>query len=176
MNNGSTALKIMEVASELIQTHGFHAFSYRDLSDRVGIKTSSIHYHFPTKLDLAKAVIHHYHQAFLDKLDEFSKEETAKKMLQAYTDLFAETFRQGKRICLCVSLASDLNGLPEEIRNEISIFVDAHEIWLASVLKQGIDEGGFRKLENPRQAARNIFYAMEGAMLVARASSVFFPN
>ncbi len=172
MNNISTALKIVGVASELIQTHGYHAFSYRDLSERVGIKTSSIHYHFPTKADLAKAVIEHCYHVFLQKLDVFALETSASKMMQAYANSFAETFRQGGRICPCASLASDLNGLPDEVRVEMSRFVDAHEKWLVSVLQQGIDEGEFREIGNLEQAARNIFYTLEGAMLIARTSSV----
>lgn len=172
MNHGPTAFKIMEVASELIQTHGYHAFSYRDLSDRVGIKTSSIHYHFPTKTDLAKAVIHHCYEVFLEKLDTFGQEDSATKMLRAYADSFADTFRQGRRICPCASLASDLNGLPDEVRAEMRLFVDAHERWLSAVLQRGVDDGEFRRLDDVGQSARNIFYALEGALLIARTSSV----
>ncbi|MFQ5587784.1 MAG: TetR/AcrR family transcriptional regulator [Nitrospiria bacterium] len=172
MDNGSTAFKIMGVASELIQTHGYHAFSYRDLSERVGIKTSSIHYHFPTKVDLAKAVIQHCYQVFLKKLNAFGEEDSAANMLRAYAGSFIETFRQGKRICPCASLASDLNGLPDEVRVEMRLFVDAHEKWLSAVLQRGMVHGEFRRLDDVGQTARNIFYTLEGALLIARTSSV----
>ncbi len=36
----------------LIRTRGCNGFSYRDLAEHVGVKTSSIHYYFPGKDDL----------------------------------------------------------------------------------------------------------------------------
>ncbi len=52
--------QIVKVAETLIQTKGYNAFSYRDIAAQVGIKTASIHYHFPTKADLGKAVVKHH--------------------------------------------------------------------------------------------------------------------
>ena len=50
-----TRAELLDTAQELVQTGGFNWFSYRDLADRVGIRTPSIHYHFPTKTDLGVA-------------------------------------------------------------------------------------------------------------------------
>ena len=46
-----TAHKILDVAEHFTQSLGFNAFSYKDIQENVGIKTSSIHYYFPTKTD-----------------------------------------------------------------------------------------------------------------------------
>ncbi|EQD50561.1 transcriptional regulator, TetR family, partial [mine drainage metagenome] len=43
--------KIIDVAQQLVQSRGFNAFSYRDLADRISIRTASIHYYFPKKDD-----------------------------------------------------------------------------------------------------------------------------
>ena len=53
--HNATAGKILDVAEHFMQTRGFNDFSYRDIQNEVGVKTSSIHYYFPTKQDL---VIH----------------------------------------------------------------------------------------------------------------------
>ena len=63
-----TAHKVLDVAEELIQKRGFNAFSFKDLQERVGIKTSSIHYYFPTKQELASALIERYSESFKDQL------------------------------------------------------------------------------------------------------------
>ena len=42
--------QILEVATELVQTRGYSAFSYQDLSDRLGITKASLHHHFPRSL------------------------------------------------------------------------------------------------------------------------------
>ena len=50
----------MEVATELVQTRGYSAFSYQDLSNRLGITKASIHHHFPSKAGLGLAVAEQY--------------------------------------------------------------------------------------------------------------------
>ncbi len=172
MRYSSTASTIMDVAEELIQTQGCNAFSYRDLSKRIGIKTSSIHYHFNTKNDLVKAVTNRYHEAYLEQLDGLKNERSATKKLMTYASLFAKTFRRGRRICLCASLASDLEALPDDICGIISQFIAVQEKWLADLVRQGIETGEFRQVDDIDQAARNIFYTLQGAMLMARASAV----
>ena len=57
-----TADRILDTTERLIQTRGFNAISYQDISDAVGIKKASIHHHFPTKFGLGTAVIERYRQ------------------------------------------------------------------------------------------------------------------
>jgi TetR/AcrR family transcriptional repressor of nem operon len=51
---------IMDAAERRMQQGGFGGFSFREIAADVGIKSSSVHYHFPTKEDLAAAVIHRW--------------------------------------------------------------------------------------------------------------------
>ena len=51
----TTAEDILDRAEALIQTRGYSAFSYQDISDTLGIRKASIHYHFPSKTDLGVA-------------------------------------------------------------------------------------------------------------------------
>ena len=60
----SKADEILEVGQEFIQTVGYDGFSYRDIADRVGIKSASVHYYFPSKSDLALAVARQYRSDF----------------------------------------------------------------------------------------------------------------
>ena len=48
---------IMDAAERRMQLGGFGGFSFRELAADVGVKSSSVHYHFPTKEALAAAVI-----------------------------------------------------------------------------------------------------------------------
>ena len=47
-------------AEKLIRTRGCNGFSYRDLAEHVGVKTSSIHYYFPGKDDLLYEAVEAY--------------------------------------------------------------------------------------------------------------------
>src|SRR5690348_8236737 len=54
-----------------VQAHGYNALSFRNLADEVGIKSASVHYHFPTKGDLAAALARRYTEdgaAYLQQL------------------------------------------------------------------------------------------------------------
>ena len=43
---------IMDAAERRMQAGGFGGFSFREIASDVGIKSSSVHYHFPTKEDV----------------------------------------------------------------------------------------------------------------------------
>ena len=57
-----TVDRILDVVQTLIQTRGFNAISYRDVAEAIGIRKASIHYHFPSKMDLGQAVIARYRE------------------------------------------------------------------------------------------------------------------
>src|SRR5205807_10608770 len=47
---------VMAAARATVQAQGYNALSFRELAKRVGIKSASVHYHFPTKGDLGAAL------------------------------------------------------------------------------------------------------------------------
>src|ERR1700730_10108565 len=51
------AAAIMDAAERRMRKGGFNGFSFREIAVDVGVKSSSVHYHFPTKENLAAAVI-----------------------------------------------------------------------------------------------------------------------
>ena len=53
----STAGRILEAGRQLIMRRGYSGFSYADIADAIDIRKASIHHHFPTKADLAVAVL-----------------------------------------------------------------------------------------------------------------------
>ena len=53
---------ILDVAERRIRAHGYNGFSFREIADEIGIKSASVHYHFPTKADLAAAVAKRYRE------------------------------------------------------------------------------------------------------------------
>ena len=45
------AAAIMDAAERRMRIGGFNGFSFREIAADVGVKSSSVHYHFPTKGD-----------------------------------------------------------------------------------------------------------------------------
>ncbi len=62
-------VSIMEAAERRMQLGGFGGFSFREIAADVGIKSSSVHHHFPTKEKLAAAVIRRWAERTAEAVD-----------------------------------------------------------------------------------------------------------
>ena len=51
-----TAERLMDLAEARIREAGYRGFSFRDLAAEIGIKSASVHHHFPTKAGMAGCV------------------------------------------------------------------------------------------------------------------------
>jgi TetR/AcrR family transcriptional repressor of nem operon len=167
-DDSDTATRILDSAEGLVQVRGFNGFSYADVAAELAVTKASLHYHFPGKAELGRALIARYASRFdaaLEQIDAEIGEAPAK--LSAYARLYADVLR-GRRMCLCGMLAAEYQTLPEPMRAAVIAFFDENETWVERVLAQGRDEGTLRFAGDPREASRLIVSALEGAMLVAR--------
>lgn len=165
---GDTRGRLLDEAQDLAQSIGLNAFSYRDLSERLGIKTASIHYHFPKKEDLSFALIERYRERFSAIRDELDKEsDDPKKQLKLYVDVCLGVMEDGLRICLCGMFATDFLTLPDKTRNEVKQFILENESWLETVLKRGKRLKQFDFNGSARSMARSIFGLLEGVIIVS---------
>ena len=161
--------RLLDAAQDLVQKNGFNAFSYRHLSESVGIKTASIHYHFPSKEDLGEAMARRYRERFNTVLESIEAENSdAVTQIEQYAEQFLKTLRQGGKICLCGMLASDYATLPENARKEVRAFFADNEEWLTRILEQGRKSGAIHFKSEARDVAITFFATLEGAMLDAR--------
>jgi TetR/AcrR family transcriptional regulator, transcriptional repressor for nem operon len=169
VKSNEVAQEILDLAQNLFQERGYNSFSYRDLSKQVGIKTSSIHYYFPTKGDLAKALVVRYREHFRKAFSEIGiQTNDPREKLKVYLQLFIDGFRSCKRVCLCSMLASDFVNLPEGVQKEVKGLFADNEAWIAKVLEEGRDAGVFEFKGSPERMARMIFSALEGSTISAR--------
>lgn len=160
--------EITQVAQELIQTQGYDGFSYRDVAERVGIRSATIHYYFPTKTDLALSVARQYRAEFAEKLTTLEASTHAPiQRLAGFAEIFQNTLEELDRICLCGMLASEANSLTDEVRAETANFFSDQQDWLATVITSGIAEGEIRNTIDPEAFARVFLSALEGAMIMA---------
>jgi TetR/AcrR family transcriptional repressor of nem operon len=165
-----TATRILDVAEALVQRRGFNGFSYADIAAELRITTASLHYHFPGKAELGRAVIARYAQRFGAALQAIRAQHVdPAAQLRAYVDLYAEVLRH-QRLCLCGMLAAEYDTLPDAMREAVVQFFDENERWLGEGLAQGRTAGVVRFEGPPEVAARMILSGLEGAMLVARPS------
>src|ERR1700761_8876691 len=81
----------MAAARLSVQKDGYNALSYRDLAAEVGVKSSSVHYHFPTKAHLAEALVARYSEDF-DKLMVPFADLPFDEAIDTYLQLFKVAF------------------------------------------------------------------------------------
>lgn len=171
----STLDQILGAAGRLVQTRGYHAFSYADISEEVGIRKASIHYYFPSKADLGKALVSRYRKDFGRKVELIALQTLGRdQQLQRYAQVFRDILRgsgpqDAGRICLCGVLAAEWQGLPEGVQEEVQGFFSENEAWLAEVLEAGraSEVLHFQGLASMQAAA--FLAGLEGALLSARA-------
>jgi TetR/AcrR family transcriptional repressor of nem operon len=139
--------QILKVAENLIQIRGYHAFSYRNIAEAVGIKTSSIHYYFPAKADLGKAVVKKHIDSLYDELEQLrsNKHMSYKEKLELFLEtIFSKTYFTERKMCLGGMLASDVLTLPEIIQIEVRLFFNQIEKWLNQLLTEAIEAKEFK--------------------------------
>lgn len=139
----AAARAILDTAEALAQTRGYNGFSYADIAAQLGVTKASLHYHFPSKAELGRALIERYHRAFAAAFDSISA-ETAEpcKKLERYVALY-DAVLQKDRMCLCGMLAAEYATLPEPMQTQLHLFFDANERWLTAVLEERCQVGRF---------------------------------
>ncbi|HEV3106244.1 MAG TPA: TetR/AcrR family transcriptional regulator [Trinickia sp.] len=160
--------QILHHAITLIMLRGYNGFSYRDLSELVGVKTSSIHYYFPSKDDLVLEAVTAYSQDVLGALHAMDASLPADAKLGKYVKLFGRVLGDGDQICLCGMLAADIGSLPDTVGSALRAFFKANEGWLAKVLAQGVRENTLVVNGKPEHAARTLFSALQGSVIASR--------
>ncbi len=151
----------MDQAEAMIRASGYNGFSFRDIAANIGIKSSSVHHHFPTKEDLAIAVASRYSDNFFTALGEpILDHKTTVDSLDHYCAVFENAFVSSGKSCLCATLSNESALLPEKLRECISTFVDANIAWL----EKAISRDPKTISQQHRDQAHLLFSALEGAM------------
>ena len=150
--------EILDAAERRARTGGYNGFSFRDVAADVGVKSASVHYHFPTKEDLGEAVADRY----VDRMREFLGEPgvlSADAALDRVVGIFVEANETDDLMCLCAVFAAESGVLPAIIGTHINRFFSELSRWLAASLAG----------EDAETRALTAVAALEGGMIIARA-------
>ena len=165
--------QILDSAQRLVQTGGFHAFSYADVAAEVGIRKASIHYYFPAKTDLGREMVARYREEVQQQRCRIDLTTPgADQKLQRFAQIFRDMLRSGPdagvRLCLCGVLVSEWHALPEGMQEEVAGFFRENEAWLAGVMDAGRAEGRLHFEGAAALQGQAFLSGLEGAMQTAR--------
>ncbi|MCT4563422.1 MAG: TetR/AcrR family transcriptional regulator [Maledivibacter sp.] len=159
--------QIISFSIDFIKKYGFDSFSYKDLSEAVGITKATLHHHFPKKEDLGLAVckaLKENGQKLRMKTDGLN---TAKEKLRYIFD-DAIDYVKRMEICPLCSLQAEYNVIPDSMKKMVIDLSEREIDFIAQILQEGIDEGSFEFKGNPRSMALMILTSYKGSILYSR--------
>lgn len=155
---------LMDAAETAIRKHGYNAVSFRDLAETLGIKSASVHYHFPKKEDLGIALVDRYHQQFFNALEVAARHATTPEArVKAICDTYEQAQKGSDAICLCGVLGAESASLPATLSAKVARFFEANLAWLTDALPPSLSK------EARAAKAVAILSTLEGAMMLATA-------
>lgn len=171
MEPNTTREKLLSHAQTLIGERGCNGFSYRDLAEHVGVKTSSIHYYFPNKEDLLLEAVDAYANRIWNHVESIDPRLPANARLDRYVSMLegALARKNSDAVCVCGMMAADLSSLPESVAAALQAFFRRHEAWLVRLLSDGQQDGTLRFQGDDAQTAGRVLYAaIQGSALTSR--------
>ncbi len=162
----TTREKIVNIAAEMLSNNGFNAFSFHDIANAIGVKTSSIHYYFPTKSDLIVEIIH-YSQNIQAALFEAISAKKPQEKLSLLIDFYVDLADKGQ-MCPIVSISSDMNDIDSNIKLEVGKFYDFLADWLTSVIEEGITKNQFATAQIPKNKSLEILNVLAMFPILSR--------
>ncbi len=158
----ATNERLLDAAENGIRLSGYHAVSFRDLADELGIKSSSVHYYYRQKEDLGVALVDRYSKRFFADVEK--RAETAgtdEERLRAFCQTYRNALTGSDRICLCGMLGAETCGLPKALADRVEAFFNANIAWISDALNADMPAD--------KRAARaaQILATLQGAMMVA---------
>lgn len=154
---------LLKVAEDKVRKGGYNNFSFREIANEVGIKSASVHYHFPTKADLGATLAHQYTDAFLAALGDVAEIKARNENpIDIYTEIFKGALLTDNKMCLCGLLGAQNESLPEKVQVEVKRFFTKNIIWLTAAHSANGEA-------DPAHAAIMTVSLLEGAMMISKA-------
>jgi TetR/AcrR family transcriptional repressor of nem operon len=171
MTQTDTKTALLECAQDLIQSVGVNAMSYNDLSQAVGIRKASVHYHFPKKDDLIKALIERCQEIFGEKyLKIVESENTAKRKLQMLASIYEDGVKNG-RLCPIGMLSTEFRSLSQSTQDTLNMKIKHTSAIFEEVFIQGQEENIFPASQNTYDMAYGFFSFLLGAQSLSRCAA-----
>lgn len=157
------ASEILDVAENHMRKGGFDAVSFRDLATAVGVKSASVHYHFPQKADLGQAAVARYRERIIEALGDPSDSRSSIVKLKLLFAVYSRALKDGDSVCLCCMLGAEARYLPVDVAAEVRLFFESVTNWTQNALATDLSKA--KALE----FAMHIISALQGAMVLSVA-------
>ena len=170
MGKIDTKTALLNCAQDLVQKVGVNAMSYNDLSEKVGIRKASIHYHFPKKDDLIEALqqkcMAEYSERYMSVVES---DLSAPDKLRQLTDIYIDSVNS-RKLCLIAMLSAEYETLSNRLRGLMKESVTQTARIYEKIFIKGIADGELLPCDDTFDAAYAFFSFLMGGHIIARCS------
>jgi AcrR family transcriptional regulator len=171
----STYEHILYLADDLIRKRGFNAFSYTDIAVLMDVRNAAIHYHFPTKSDLGRAVIAK-EQLRIRDYRKFHANADGEHHFKHLIYTFYNRSKQSA-VCLMGALTPEFATFDPEMQQALrQLCIDVQE-WVAESLENARSAGALRFNGEAANRAALVISTLLASLLLARVeTNSIFPS
>lgn len=168
-----TRERIVRGAARLFLTRSYTGVGVADLCAAADVRRGSFYHYFPSKAELAKAVVDLHAAEFDRRMDQASHEAPDGRLRAAADAVFAiqSAFedRFGRIVgCPFGNLAAELATTDDEVRAHVAAVFAGWEARLAEICREAAAEGALRPGFAPERVAHAVLAQMQGLILLAK--------
>ena len=162
---------IIQIAESTILQKGFNFFTYREISETLGIEKALIYSYFPSKNDMGCAVVQKSRTIFQDWCSEVEKSYLgAADKLDAFFASYRTVLVDRDKICIAGMMCSEMNTLTISMQNELRNYYFERRKWLQQLLYDGLNSGVFSFIAPIEEESIFILSSLQGGLQMSRAS------
>jgi len=174
-NTTDTKTKLIDAAMDLIWKGSYGSVSVDDICRTADVRKGSFYHFFPSKVDLAIAVMEESYQLVKPELDSiFSPATPPLVRFERLADAVYETQVQAAAKyhqvcgCPCTSLGSEMAGLEAGICVKFADITHRRERYYENALRDLVAEGQLPESTDVRIKAQEITTFIAGQLVIAR--------
>ncbi|MEN8141216.1 MAG: TetR/AcrR family transcriptional regulator [Thermodesulfobacteriota bacterium] len=161
---------ILKTTRDLLTTQGFRNTSIANIIAATGVKKGNLYYHFPSKEELALAVLEDAKSEFFDFLgDSFQGDDAIAKIINS-CDTLLEFLQQRNFVGGCLFGNTALEMTDNNVRFA-TIIRDVFAHWvelIAGYLRDAQAQEGFQSPIPPVALATTVVATIEGGIMMSR--------
>ncbi len=165
-----THRRILAIAERHLMRRGYHAFSYGDIATEIGIKSAAIHYYFPAKTDLVRAVIQAYGERFAAWVQHTAAFSPAER-IAGYFEIGRLIALDG-RVCPLSMLLAQQEAIPEVVQSDVRQLHARISAFYVDNLEKARCSGSVHFGGSAEDQGALIGCTLVGAQLLARVQGV----
>ena len=170
-----TRQRIISAARELIYASSYNEVGVQEICDHARVKKGSFYHFFPSKRDLALAVLDQSQMYMCNEIinKAFHDDIPPLARIERFFNTLYEFHKQSKEISGSVSgcpfgnLGGEMSTQDEDIRNKVDSILKASEKPFEMALTEAIERGDLQAVDTAA-TAKAIFAYTEGIMLYAK--------